>query len=164
MIGNILNFLKRKQIIGNGSYLKQVRTTVEGGLAVRMINGTGAASVKGTVVGLSITTDFACRIEPAGSNDPIGVIYEDGVANGQLVWVVYLGLVDILLEDSTACAAGNWVGMSSTQAGRVDATSPTPPASGTFPEVQLHFTELGHCFETKIAGTNVLARFNIHFN
>jgi len=149
--------------IGNGGYPGAVKITPEGGFAVQMINATGAATVKGTVVVLA-GTSFSCTIADVSANDGVGVIYENGIAVGGLVWVVYLGLVDVLLEDNTPATAGNWVGVSTTQAGRANAENTAPPASGTFPEVQQHFTEIGHCFESKTAGTNVLARCNVHWN
>lgn len=149
--------------IGDNGYPGAIKITNEGGLAVQMINQTGATSVKGSVVDLSDTADFACKLAEIESVDPVGVIYEGGIAIGELVWVVYLGLVDVLLEDGTAATRGYWVSVSTTQTGRADATNAQPPG-GTIAAIEQHFTELGHCFESKGSGTDVLARVNIHFN
>ncbi len=139
-------------------------TTEEGGLAIRLINNTGAASVKGSVVDASHSVEAAVELEGAGDLDPIGVIYDDGVADGDWVWIVVSGIADVLLEDGTGSTYGNWVETSGTAAGRADATNAAPPASGVIGEVQEHFREIGHCLETKGAGTGVLARCVLHFN
>jgi len=34
----------------------------------------------------------------------------------------------------------------------------------TVPAVATHFTEIGHTIESKIAGTNVLVKYVLHFN
>jgi hypothetical protein len=139
-------------------------TTEEGGLAIRLINDTGGASAKGSVVDSSSSVEAGVSLEGAGGLDPIGVIYDDGVANGDWVWVVVSGIADVLLEDGTASGYGNWVETSGTTAGRADATNVAPPASGVINEIQEHFREIGHCLESQGAGTNVLARCVLHFN
>ena len=136
---------------------EKCRLTPEGGIAIQLTNKTGAASVKGSVVRADTSTDNAFILLDAGGQEPIGVVYESGIADGSECWVVIAGRVQILLEDSTASTRGNWVEGSATTAGRADATNAAPvPAS--------HWKEIGHCIETLTGGTDVLAYCIIHFN
>jgi hypothetical protein len=73
--------------------------------------------------------------------------------------VVVSGIADVLLQDSTASTRGYWVRTSTTTAGRADATNADPPGL-----VVAHMSEIGHCLQSQIAGTNVLARCVLHFN
>lgn len=137
--------------------------TAEGGLAVQLINKTGAVSVKGTVVETSPTDDNAVGLEEADGLDPIGVIYEDGVVDGDPVWVVVSGVAEVLLEDGTASTRNYWVRTSTSVAGRADATNAGPPG-GTVAALETHAKEIGHCLESKTSGSDVLAKCVLHFN
>ena len=139
------------------------RLTAEGGIAVRMINRTGAPSVKGTVVCASIAHEAAVMLCPGGDNDPIGVMYEAGVVDGDGVWVVTLGPADVLLEDGTESVRGNWIRVSSGVAGRAYAGTAQPPGGG-IAQHDLHFTEVGHAVQTVAAGVDKLCRAIVHFN
>lgn len=138
-------------------------TTDEGGIGVKMINKTGAASVKGTIVEASLTTDNAFGLTGATDYMPIGAVYENGIADGEECTVIIYGIAELLLQDSTASTKGYWVNTSDTQAGRVDATVAIP-AGGTITALENHMREVGHCIESKTAGTNVLAKCVMHFN
>ena len=139
-----------------------IRITEDGSLAVRLTNGTGAASVKGTLV--TAGTSFMSFVaNPADAPKPIGAVYEGDVANGELCWVAILGFVQVLLEDSTSSTAGNWVKMSDNDAGRADATNLTPPG-GTIQALEDHLSEIGHCLESVTAGTDKLCWTLMHFN
>ena len=140
--------------IGNGRLSPLL--TPEGGIAIRMINKTGAASIKGTVVDASITTDLAVAIEDIGDVDPIGIIYQSGIPDGDLVLVVISGIAEILIDDATAVTHGDWAGTSDVTAGRSQANT-EPPATSK------HDQEIGHFVESKIAGTDVLAKAIVHF-
>ena len=147
--------------IGSGS---NALTTEEGGLAIRLINNTGTASVKGSLVDASHVLEGAVSLTAAGGDDCIGVVYDSGIANGDWIWVVVSGIADVLLQDGTLSGYGYWVKTSDTTAGRADATSPNPPPSGVILEVQEHFREIGHCLQSRVAGADVLARCVLHFN
>jgi len=136
----------------------KIRFTEEGGFAILLTNKTGAASVKGTIVEADTTTDNAFKASAASSDDPIGIVYEAGVADGSECWVVIYGIAEVLLKDTTASTRGYWV-MTSDAAGRADATNAAPPGF-----VASHFQEIGHCIESKTAGTDVLAKIVMHFN
>lgn len=137
--------------------------TSDGGLARLYINKTGAASVKGTVVELDDSNNQAVKIVPTSGSDSIGAIFNNGIQDGDYVYVVFSGPAQVLLEDSTASTTGNWVRVSTTQAGRADATLTSPPAGGVT-ELDSHMTELGHCMESVTAGTDKLAMIHLHFN
>lgn len=142
---------------------EKVMVTPLGGIAVKLTNKTGSASVKGSVVECSSTTDNAFELETADDLNPIGVVYDSGVADGDDCWVVVAGVAEVLLQDSTASTRGYWVRTSATTAGRADATNAAPPG-GTVGALETHTKEMGHCLESKTAGTDVLAKCVLHFN
>ena len=130
--------------------------TVEGGIYSTLINATGAVSVKGTIVAASTTVDKAVSIAPVNSDMPMRIMYEDGVADGQPVKVVFAGCVEVLLKNGLAASRGFWCGVSDV-AGRMYQRS-SPPSTTE------HSREIGHCLESKASGTNVLALVDLHFN
>jgi len=134
--------------------------TADGGLAIKRLNKTGAASVKGTLVSASNVTDNAVMVL-GDEFDCVGIVYESGVADGSEMWVVISGVVEVLLEDSTASVPENWV-KASADDGRALAT--TNPSSIWELIDGEHFKEIGHCLETKSAGTDVLCKIILHFN
>lgn len=138
--------------------------TVEGALVVQMLNQTGGASVKGTVVepNSGAVADRGVKAITADDPDPIGVVYESGIADGSLMWVVVSGMAQVLLQDTTAGTRGNWARVSATQAGRVNSTAAAPPGGG-IAELDQHVRELGHCAESVGAGTDVLCWHHVHF-
>ena len=87
-------------------YTEKVRLTPEGGIAVRLTNKTGSASVKGTLCELSPSVDSAVVTVGANEPDVIGVMYESGIADGSDVWVVIQGVAEVLLKDTTASTRG----------------------------------------------------------
>lgn len=136
-----------------------VMQTAGGGYAVRMVNDTGAATIKGTLVEASSSVKKGCSVAAAAAIDPIGVIFDAGVADGDSCWVVVIGLCQALMEDATDGTMNNWVGSSTTQAGRVDCTDASPP------NATRHFEENGHCMETTTgAGDDVLCWISPHWN
>ncbi len=146
------------QVFGNN----KVGISELAGVALKHINKTGAASVKGTIVEADGTTDDAFDVCDANGNHPIGVVYEDGIADGAECWIIIYGVADVLLKDTTLSAHGNWVFVSDV-AGRADATLADPTAGGVA-QLDQHMREVGHCLESKAADTDVLARVCIHFN
>ena len=133
------------------------RLTLEGGIALRLTNKTGGASVKGTIVEADGAVDNAFNIADANSIESFGVVYEDGIADGSECLIVIGGRCQVLLKDATLSTRHNWV-MVSDVAGRADATNASPAAAPT------HFLEIGHVIESKGADTDVLAYIMLHFN
>ena len=119
--------------------------TDEGGLAVRLINETGAVSVKGSLV-QAHTNDDSFELTDGNSVECIGAIYEDGIAEGAYCLVACAFRVQVLLKDATASTTKNWA-KTSDVAGRADITGATPAAA---PQ---HFQEIGHGIETVGATT-----------
>lgn len=130
--------------------------TPDGGFYITLVNKTGVVSKKGTVVIASPTQDNAVAVAPINSDSPIGIILEDGVADGSQVKVVVSGKAYVLLEDGLVSTHGYWCEVSSTQAGRMSQLANPNPAT--------HWAELGHSLESKTAGTDVLSLVVLHFN
>ena len=146
----------------NSALLSQLGSTIndhltpEGGLALRLTNKTGAASVKGTLVEADAAVDNAFAVADADSVECFGAVYEDGIADGSECLVVIGGRCQVLLKDATASTRRNWVETSDV-AGRADATGASPAAAPA------HFKEIGHCIESKGADVDVLAFIMTHF-
>lgn len=130
--------------------------TAEGGIAIPLINKTGAASIKGTIVESSPDLDGAVEVEESGGIDPMGVIYQDGIPDGEPVLVVIAGVAEILIENDETCNHGDWLGVSEVTDGRAEC-EPEPPGA------PFHDKEVGHSMETIIAGTDVLAKGVLHY-
>jgi len=143
-----------EEILDSRSQL--AKTTDKGGFAILKLNKTGADSVKGQSVACSTATAQSVMINPIDGDMPIGVMLDSGVPDGSLCWVVISGPADVLFKNGVAPILGGVI-YSSSVAGRVDIASSVPTAT-------VHFRELGHCFEAKSAGTDVLAECTLHFN
>lgn len=136
--------------------------TSDGGFAILLTNKTGAPSVKGTVVIASFEHDKAFAIGIANTIIPIGVVYTNNAPDGAQAYVTITGTAKVLLRDGSEAVRGNWVGTSETP-GRAIAGGMGHP--GSRPNDQtVHNREIGHCLESKTAGTNVLALVDLHFN
>jgi hypothetical protein len=142
----------------NGLTTAKVKITPEGGIAIKLTNKTGSASVKGTVVEAHDTIDNAFQVAPTSDIDPIGICYDSGIVDGAECWVVVSGIAEILVVNAVATTRAYVALTSTTVAGRIDIVSPT-----TINSVE-HFREVGHTLESKAAGTNVLVKCVIHFN
>ena len=141
----------------NGNFL----ITPEGGYAIRLINKTGAPTVKGMVVKNSPTTAKAVEltdITGAGLYSPIGVFYESGNADNTYCWVVVSGTAHVYITNGLDVALGAGLRTSATTAG----TAHQFTASPTDDE---HFREIGHTLEAKAIGdANRLVLADLHFN
>lgn len=142
---------------GSGTWKRTSGVNEFGGKMISLTNKTGANSVKGTVVYASATTDNSFNINPLDGDMPIGVVYENAIADGGECWVVISGIAEVLLVDSVASTRSYVAYSSGTTAGRID-TSASVPAAAT------HFREVGHTLESKTAGTNILCKCILHFN
>lgn len=140
---------------------KKIRFTDEGGLAVRLTNKTGAASVKGTLVDPHATVNNAVALVPVNAPDIIGVMYDNGVADGAECWVVISGIADVMFVGNTT--AGHFARMTVTadtgdQAGyAISEAVPTSPFA-----TDKHFQEIGHVLEARTGSG--LAKVCLHFN
>jgi hypothetical protein len=139
-------------VAGTGLYF-----TTEGGLAVRLANKTGVASVKGSLVMQSASVDRAFSLTTTSVAHPIGVVYEAGIADGAECLIVIAGFADALIEAGSTITRGYWAGTGAATAGRVQLEASVPAATQ-------HFTEVGHCLESKANGGSTLARLILHWN
>lgn len=134
-------------------------TTGERGLLVRAINGTGATSVKGTVVSRSTTVDEEIVLQ-ANEFDAIGVVAEGGIANGEECWIWKNGSVcQVLFKDGESATRGYLALASDTDGRALNIAVPS-----TNPTIGEHFKEIGHVCESAASGTDVLVLVDIHFN
>jgi len=131
-------------------------------LKIRKINNTGGETRKGELVHCSPNLDNAVELTPADEHDPIGVFAEDGEKDGELAWIIYNGSAQVMLKDTTLTVHGNII-LTSDVLGRADATLAAPPGGGVV-QLDQHFQELGHSFETAGAGVDVLIEGILHFN
>lgn len=139
--------------------------TKEGGIAIPFINKTGANSIKGTLVNTESSIDMGVRVVQSTLDEPdiIGVIYEDGIPDGEEVLVIISGIAEVLIHDGESATRGYWCRTSELTDGRADITNAAPPG-GTINAIEGHFREIGHCLETKSSGTDVLVKIVLHFN
>ena len=77
----------------------KAKLTAEGGLAVKLTNKTGAASIKGTIVGVDSAAGNAFDLTAIDANYNLGVVYESGVADGAECWVVVIGIAEVLMKN-----------------------------------------------------------------
>jgi hypothetical protein len=138
--------------------------TPDGGVATKMINKTGATSIKGTIAHHHATIDFGFELCPDDEADQIGVIYgdDDGnqVADGAECWVVSNGRALIYFESATTL--GHFVrsqvaGDGGTIGYAIAEAAPTSPFSS-----DKHFQEIGHVLEA--TGAAGLAMCVLHSN
>ena len=142
----------------------KAKWTAEGGFAIKLTNKTGAETVKGTVVAVYSATavDNAFKLAPIDSLDPIGVVYEAGVADGSAAWVVVSGIAEVLFKAATTrgqVARTPIAGDDGEAAGYA-----MPMAVPANPNVAAddHFREIGHILESKDA--DALCKVVLHFN
>ena len=138
----------------------KIMITPEGGIAIAMVNKTGSPSVKGTLV-VPATQKYGVALVTIGDPDCIGVMYQDGIADGQNCWVVICGYADVFFVGNATigqfariCATGD--------AGKEDGKAiaenlPTSPFA-----TDKHFQEIRHVTETRTGAG--LAGVILHFN
>lgn len=133
--------------------------TGERGFLVKMVNKTGVATVKGSVICPSPTTDnsFALQYDMF---DSIGVVAEAGVADASEAWVWVNGSICQVLFEDTKASTREYVAIAAATDGRAEAI-PVPTVS---PAAAEHFKEIGHTMESVSAGTDILVLCHLHFN
>jgi hypothetical protein len=133
--------------------------TGERGIVQKLVNGTGGATVKGTVVTVSTSADSKFILQ-ATEYDSIGVVAEAGVANDSAAWVWINGSVcQVLFKDGESATRG-YVAIAADTDGRGKNVSvPT----GT-PTQNDHWKEIGHVMQSVADGTDILVLCHLHFN
>ncbi len=133
-----------------------VSFTPEGGVAIRLLNKSGSASVRGTLVSGYGSVNMSFTTAAIDSDMPIGFVYDAGIADGSPCRVIVAGVAHALLKNTVAATRG-YVVYASDTAGRVD-------TAGSIPSNTQHWRECGHCLESVTGGTDKLARIVVHFN
>ena len=139
----------------------KVKITTEGGLAVKLTNKTGGASIKGYCVTTSDAENNAVKLVPIGEPNCIGVFYESGIADSAEAWVVVAGIADVYFWDSTVRGYLARTGIAA-DTGEISGQAvaevvPSPPFA-----TDKHFCEIGHVLETRTGAG--LAKVVLHFN
>lgn len=131
-----------------------------GGVLVRVLNDTGAPTVKGKIVDTSRDVDNAIRLTQVDVPDTIGVMFEDGVAQGAYTWIVIAGLAEVYYAGSVT---RGWLARSALTSDGVAAGIAIGEAVPTAPfATDKHFCEIGHILESRTGAG--LAKTIIHFN
>ncbi len=144
-----------------GIYNDKIKLTPEGGLVIRLINATGADSIKGYCVTASDAKAEAVRLVPVDVPDPIGVFYEAGIKDGALAWIVVAGIADVYFWTATTRGHIARTGLTA-DTGEISGQAmseayPTSPFSA-----DKHFCEVGHVLETRASAG--LAKCILHQN
>ena len=140
---------------------EKIKLTKDGGMAVLLINKTGATSIKGYCVTNSDSTADAVKLVVINEPNAIGVFQDSGVADGEHAWVIISGIADVYFWGSTTLGHMARTGMTadtgeiSGQA--ISEATPTSPFS-----VDKHFCEVGHVLEARTGAG--LAKCILHFN
>jgi len=136
----------------------KIKLTPEGGIAIKLLNKTGGATVKGYCVDTH-TVDNSFHYVPHGTPDCIGVVYDAGIADSLPCWVVVSGIADVFFANTAV--AGYFARTHVTASASIVGTAyneavPTPPF-----DVDKHFQEIGHVLESGDPG---LHKCVLHFN
>ena len=154
------------QTEGDAAYAvlsSEIKFTSLGGLAIKLVNKTGAASVQGEVVTVYNDTAIDSAVEKIVVDVPnaIGVFLDSGVADGANAWVVVSGKASVYFGGDTTrghLARTTVTGDSFTTAGyAISEAFPSPPFA-----TDKHFCEIGHVLESRTGAG--LAKVNLHFN
>jgi hypothetical protein len=145
------------KVLGNS----EAKITSDGGYAIRMINKTGAPSIKGYVVEPSPTTDKGVQLIRQDIPDPIGVFLDDGVPDGKYAWIVISGKAYVYY---TSSATRGYLsrGFVAVDAGFVAGQALNEPLPASPFASDKHFYEIGHVLESRIGAG--LALTDVHFN
>jgi hypothetical protein len=141
--------------------MPKVKLTLEGGIAVKLTNKTGAPSVKGYTVHNNPSFANAVALTAVGDPDCFGVFYESGVADGSEAWVVISGIASVYFIGSVTLGhiARTFIAADAgAAAGKAMSESvPTSPFA-----TDKHFCEIGHVIESRTGAG--LAKTILHFN
>lgn len=135
--------------------------TPEGGLAVKLTNKTGSNSVKGYCITSDSSNNEPFILVPIDAPSCMGIVYEDGIADGSLVWCVVSGIAEVYFWGSTTRGHLARTGLS-VDTGEVAGQAMSEAYPTTPFATDKHFCEVGHVLETR-SGAG-LAKTVLHFN
>ena len=138
----------------------KIATTDDGGLAIKLINETGADSIKGYCVTTG-SADNSVILVPINVPNCIGVFLEDDIPDGSEAWVVISGIADVYFWNAPTrgylARTGLTVDTGEISGQALSEAIPTTPFSD-----DKHFCEIGHILESKAEAG--LAKVVLHFN
>lgn len=139
----------------------KIAVTDDGGLAIKLTNKTGAASVEGYIVTPDLSVDNAVRLATIDGANGIGVFLESGVADGDEAWVVVSGIAKVYFSNAPTRGYLARTGLTADE-GEVagQALSEAYPVSPF--TTDKHFCEIAHILESKTEAG--LAKCILHFN
>ena len=137
------------------AFFAKIKLTAIGGYAIKLTNKTGANSVAGELVNAHTSVENAVEQTAIDDLIPIGAFLDSGITDGSEAWVVVGGIAQVLVDGSTTVAVGDWVKVSSNDAGRCESSGSHSPGIN-------HFREIVHALEG--GGNNELVKIAMHFN
>jgi len=140
----------------------KVKLTVEGGIAVKLTNKTGAVTVKGEIVRPDSATDSGVVKIVVDIPSPIGVFYESGIAADAETWVVISGIADVYFTGNTTRGYLARGFITSDGAGYVTGQALAEAYPSSPHDTDKHFYEIGHVLESRVGAG--LAKCVLHFN
>ncbi len=84
----------------------EIKLTNLGGIAIRLTNETGFATVAGQLVKADTATNEGAILAGIGDTECIGVFLDSGITDGSLAWVVVGGIAYVAFDDNRSC--GSW--------------------------------------------------------
>ena len=154
--------MRSSRLITNEVGNDKVMLTSVGGVAIRLTNKTGGASVKGEMLHSNSGADNSVVKSVKDIPDPIGVFLESGVPDGAEAWIVVSGIAEVYFIGNTtrghlargfltADGGGYVIGQALSEA------VPSSPFSD-----DKHFYEVGHVIQSRTGAG--LAKVILHFN
>ena len=137
-----------------------IKLTEDGGIAVKLVNKTGAASIKGTIAHVDAGVDQGFDLISDDAPDQIGVVYDAGIADGNDCWLVQFGKAYIYFE--AAVTRGEFVRSQVAADGGTVGYAVAEAAPGSPFATDKHFQEIGHVLES--TGGAGLALCLLHSN
>ena len=131
-----------------------------GGYGYWILNKTGGPSIKGYIAEPSSTTDNAVQYTTGGDIDPMAIVYDDGVPDGEMMRVITSGIAEVYYPGNVVRATFSrvpTVGEALADGHAINEPLPVPPFA-----TDKHFQEIGHPTES-ITGPG-LAKTNLHWN
>lgn len=95
----------RKVLTEKADYLQGngiLKTTEEGGFALKILNDSVTSLFKGALVRTSTTNDYGVIIAPEGSYDICGIIYDEVIAPDENGYMVFAGNADVWFNENGA--------------------------------------------------------------
>ena len=141
---------------------EKFKITAEGGYAVKLINATGAVTIKGEVVKTGAAVENSVIKIVKDIPNPIGVFYESGTPDGEEAWVVISGIGQIYFVGSTT--RGQFArGFFTADGASYVAGQALAEAFLVSPfAADKHFYELGHILESRTGAG--IAKCILNFN